>query len=211
MKRAPFNKRRRPPSREAKRIFYVFCEGGNTEPKYFAALQRATKNALVEIKTYKGAGVPKTLAGKAIALRKSLRGARRKNSFEGRDEVWAIFDRDDHEGYYEAIALCNDAKVGVANSNPCFEVWLVLHNQDYHKPDGREDVYKLLKKLCPEYDTDSKTLDFDNLMPKIREAEKLAQKQLARRIEEGGNPLGPPYTLVFKLTTSIREASDSST
>ena len=36
--------------------------------------------------------------------------------------------------------------------NPCFELWLILHERDYDRPDHRDAVQRELKKLLPEYD-----------------------------------------------------------
>lgn len=207
MRHKPFDRRRRRHVREPRRIYYLFCEGQNTEPGYFGALRRTVRDALIEIQSFGGSGEPKAISEAAIAHNKSLK-RQSKNSFEGRDEVWAVFDRDDHDHYYDAAESCRNNGVSVANSNPCFEVWLILHVAEYHKPDGRAEVFKLLEKLRPDYDSTKKTLDFDDLIKTIDTAEQRGEILLRCRTEEcGGNRLGPPYTMVFELTRSIRAAA----
>ncbi|WP_433431968.1 RloB family protein [Nonomuraea sp. CA-141351] len=44
-----------------------------------------------------------------------------------REQVWAFFDRDTHEQVAESYARAEAAGVHVAFSNPCFELWLLLH------------------------------------------------------------------------------------
>ncbi|KAB8183256.1 hypothetical protein FH608_049290 [Nonomuraea phyllanthi] len=44
-----------------------------------------------------------------------------------REQVWAFFDRDDHDLVEESYARAKAAGVKVAYSNPCFELWLLLH------------------------------------------------------------------------------------
>ena len=87
--------KRRRPIREPKRRFIVFCEGKNTEPAYFRALQRVYRDALVEIEMIGGVGVPYTIATAAKAKAQKLglvrRSRRALNSFEERDEVWTRF------------------------------------------------------------------------------------------------------------------------
>ena len=43
------------------------------------------------------------------------------------DEVWCIFDRDDHHRFDEATRVAKKAGIRTAISNPCFELWLILH------------------------------------------------------------------------------------
>ena len=132
--------KRRRPRREPKRRFFIFCEGAKTEPACFAAIRRAHGNALIEIKTQGGAGVAFTLASAAADRARELTRARRRNSFEEGDSVWAVFDHDEHPRLNEALDICRRARVGIARSNPCFELWLILHEQDYDRPDDRHRV-----------------------------------------------------------------------
>jgi hypothetical protein len=106
--------------REPKKLFIIYCEGRRTEPTYFAALKRACANALIEVETVPNAGVPYTLARSAVGRARELDLSRRSrkvlNSFEQGDEVWAVFDRDEHPRYREAIGLCED--VGLRSGAP---------------------------------------------------------------------------------------------
>lgn len=205
--------KRRRPQREPKRRFIVFCEGEKTEPAYFDAFRRTFPNALIEMETVAPAGVAYTVAKAAAERAKTLGlspGSRKKkNSFEENDAVWAIFDRDEHPRYEEAIDICRRAKIGIGRSNPCFEVWLILHEADYNKSDGRDGVQAHLKKLRPEYDkTGAKTPDCADLVKRVGDAEQRAERQLARRAKEG-SAYDPPSTTVFHLTRAIRAAAES--
>ena len=68
---------------------------------------------------------------------------RKKDSFEERDEVWAVFDRDEHPRFDDAVKLCEKHGVRVGRSDPCFELWLILHEQEYDKYDNRRQVQRL--------------------------------------------------------------------
>jgi hypothetical protein len=101
-----------------------------------------------------------------------------------------------------------DRPYGVARSNPCFEIWLILHETDFHRPDGRHAVMARLQSLCPEYDAaKGKRPDCLRLIARIGDADSQAERQLAARADEG-NPYGPPSTTVFKLTRAIRHAAE---
>lgn len=204
--------RRRPARREPRRRFVLLCEGASTEPAYFAALRRACAgNALIVVEIVPKVGVPYTIAEAAVARARELglSGRRRRalDSFEEGDEVWAVFDRDAHPRYAEAVRLCEDKGVRVARSNPCFEVWLILHEADYDRPDDRHRVQAHLRTLRPEYEpAGGKLPDCAALMARIEAAEARAERQLARR-EEQGAPFGPPSTTVGRLTRAVRAAA----
>jgi hypothetical protein len=198
--------------REPRRRIIIYCEGRKTEPAYFKALERRFRDARIEIETIT-AGVPMSVAEQAVARAKTeglAKGGRRKpkNSFEEHDQVWAAFDVDEHPNFNEAVSLCLSRGVGVCRSNPCFEVWLILHQEDYHSPDDRHRICTRLKTLRPEYDPNgSKTCDFDEMIARVETADARAAAQLARRKEEGA-PFGRPSTTAGELTAAIRAAAE---
>ncbi len=202
---------RRRPRRKPKVRFYLFCEGRNTEPAYFSAIKKIWTGALVSIKCDPGIGVPITVAEKAVEFAKkeglAPRSRRRKNSFEKRDRVWAVFDRDDHDRFDGAVRLCEDNGVAVARSNPCFEVWLILHEQDFNRPDDRHQVQRELQRLRPEYGRlGAKVPDCEELVVRVKDAEERGEA-LCRLREDEMDPHGRPSTTVGELTNAIREAN----
>jgi hypothetical protein len=72
------------------------------------------------------------------------------------DEVWCVTDVDHYEReggkVTAALALAGD-DIRLAISNPCFELWLLLHHEDCatHCADCRE-VHARLRKHLPQYD-----------------------------------------------------------
>lgn len=202
--------RRRRPQREPKRRFILYCEGMNTEPGYFRAIQRTCSSAFISVEPHGGIGVPMTIAKAAVARAESEgltpRSRRRKHSFEKQDQVWAVFDRDEHPEFQPAVLMCEHSGVRVARSNPCFELWLILHDRDYNRPNHRRQVQADLKALRPEYDPKrAKTPDCDELVRRVENAEQRATAQLRAR-ELDGSPYGNPSTTVGTLTRTIREA-----
>ncbi len=205
--------RRSRPSREPKVRFVLFCEGKNTEPAYFTALRKYCSNALVSLEIHGGIGVPFTIAEKAVECARGLYRARGRrpgrDSFEKNDQIWAIFDHDSHPRYEEAVNLCEQHRVQVARSNPCFELWLILHECNYGQPNDSKKVQTKLKTLRPEYDPNSgKMPDCDDLVRRVCDAERRAEAQLRHR-ELGDDPHGNPSTTVGRLTQAIRAASQS--
>lgn len=129
----PASLRRRSGFRTPKRTFVVFCEGERTEPEYIFALKQEPSVrdiAAVDIRLNKetAGSVPMTLVQAAIDHR------RRVDEEEGEvDEIWCIFDVEwprNHPELPRAITMAKAARVNLAISNPCFELWLALHFQD---------------------------------------------------------------------------------
>ena len=123
------------------------------------------------------------------------------------DEVWAVFDRDEHPRFDEAIDTCSGSSVRVARSNPCFEVWLILHFVAYNRPDGRHEVQKHLEILHSAYKSGgSKSVNCSLLIASLSDAEARSARQLQRR-EEEGQAFSAPSTTVHELVASIRRAA----
>ena len=203
--------RRKEELRVPKRKFVIFCEGANTEPRYFDALRRQFKGAIIDVEIVGGAGVPATIAASASAAMAAAHRTKRrsKQSFDKNDEVWAVFDEDAHPGVPQALQQCRNAGVGIAYSNPCFELWLILHREPFDRPDDRHQVQKHLQGLCPEYDRNAgKSPDCVTLVKAVEQAEVLADAQQARRIAEGA-PSSAPSTTVQDLTRALRAAHAS--
>jgi hypothetical protein len=52
------------------------------------------------------------------------------------DEVWCVFDVDEHPKLAEARDQANANGIQLAVSNPCFELWLLLHFQEHRAHAG---------------------------------------------------------------------------
>ena len=200
--------KRRKDERAPRRLFTLFCEGKKTEPDYFKALGRTLDYDRVQLKPVPGVGVPITIAEIAVKWASDVGLTRAKSKsrdpYSSKDQVWAVFDRDEHPRFDAAVALCEQHGVDVARSNPCFEIWLILHHEDCHAPLTRQAAQRRLEKLCPEYDRNgAKTVDCVKLVQRIDHAEARARTHLASRAGEG-NPFGASSTTVHVLTKAIR-------
>jgi RloB-like protein len=193
--------RRRRATRELKARMILVCEGRNTEPEYFRAIKRFYAKRSLEIVTVRAAGVPMTLAKKAKEEVKSL-----KNSIGTKgDVVCAIFDRDEHPKFEEAIAFCQRNGILVGYTNPCFELWLVWHFENYGSTCHRHDVQRRFATLAPEYNpATTKTADFSKLMGRIDDAVTRSQHHFEARENEGAL-YGAPSSLMHKIIERIKD------
>jgi hypothetical protein len=197
---------RREAFKEPKRTFFIFSEGKNTEPEYLRAIHNLYPKAIIAIEVEPAAGAPQTIERKAIAKKKEISERAEEDSFSKNDQVWAVFDRDEHDKYLQSVNNCESNGIGVARSNPCFELWLILHEGDYDKACTRQQVQVDLGKVRKEYNRKSGKLpDCKEMVARVEAAEKRAAKQIQRR-EADGNPHGAPSTTFGELTKAIREA-----
>ena len=121
--------RRRPPRIDERKRFVIFCEGEVTEPGYLKALERlhGVQNIAV-LDIYESGGTPRTLVERAKKTKTEA-----GHPAAGDTEYWCVFDVEapkPHPGLRDAVVIARDNGIRVAISNPCFELWLVLHYTD---------------------------------------------------------------------------------
>jgi len=120
------------PFREPRPTILVVTEGEVTEPEYLHGLQRACRNPRVTIKVADQHGVPATLVriAKQEKQEAEARAERERDENLAYDSVWCIFDIDDHPAIGETKEMARDNGIRLAISNPCIELWLLLHFRD---------------------------------------------------------------------------------
>ncbi len=120
--------RRRPAEKKERATVHVFLEGEATEHEYVYALSREPEFRDVVHVVYEREGaVPKTLIDAACQTKS--RAALETDSY------WCVFDVESpadkqHPGLRESVGKAHDNGIKVAMSNPCFELWLILHHQN---------------------------------------------------------------------------------
>src|SRR6202165_1126853 len=193
--------RRRRPQLEPRRRILIVCEGRRTEPEYFQAL-RVKLRAVVEVQIEPGGPDPKILVERAVARKRDTdREARlQRDRFLRYDEIWCVFDTDEHPKLADARQQAQAHGIELAISNPCFELWALLHFQDQSAFLERHVAVTRLKKHLPHY---KKVLPFEVLHPKYPAAVLRAQ-ELDRRCQDAGRPGNNPSTGVYRLTESMR-------
>lgn len=109
----------------------VFTEGKKTEVDYIKHWQRKFRHRITVIvgDRKKDHGVPLTLVDKAIREKK-YDGRQSKSTNRTTDiEYWCVFDVDTHPNLRQAVQKAEANGIRVAVSNPCIELWFLLHFQ----------------------------------------------------------------------------------
>lgn len=196
---------RRPPTKKPKPRIEIFCEGSNTEPQYFRGLASVYGNSLVKLEIHDKQGVPNSVVDAARLKFDALtKNAKKSNdSFDKEFQVWAVFDVDTHPRVADAKQNAKSKGVHLACSNPCFEIWLLFHLEDCHKPYDGRDLQRYLTTKLPSYDPKgSKSISFSELSDGVAIAIERAAHGLAERLKEG-HPEGNPSTTVGSLAQVI--------
>lgn len=132
------------------------------------------------------------------------------------ERIFAVFDRDDHLGYFDALDRAKSLDKKLRNDNrepvsfeaipsiPSFELWLLLHFEDIRSPLHRTEVIKRLKHHIPNYEKGRRDI-FAITRPLLDTAHKhalgLAQRSNASVDTE-------PYTAITYLVSLLTKLRD---
>lgn len=195
--------RRRPPRLQPRKRLLILCEGKITEPNYLNALRHAHRNRLIDVEVVPDCGVPKTVVEYAVERKKAAyREARRySDQYRAYDEVWCVIDVDEHPRLAEAKQQARDNGIELAISNPCFELWILLHFQDQFAEQNRAVIQHACRAHMPDY---NKHVNYEALQSRYEDAVSRAQR-LELWQTERQNSGGNPSTKVHLLTETIRQ------
>jgi RloB-like protein len=199
---APSGPVRRPyRPKERKRRFLIYCEGEKTEPSYFDGLARFLRSPLIHIEIGEQQADPKGLVELAIAHREQAKKAARKQADDNLlfNEVWCVFDVDQHARLPDAIQKAAASSIDLAVSNPCFELWLLIHFREQWAYITGSAAQSAVRRFIRGY---GKIVDYSLLVGKGDVAISRAQK-LALRAEEADDKIGNPSTGVWRLVSEL--------
>ena len=193
----------------------IVSEGSKTEPNYFREIRSAYRlhTANVEVRPSERGTAPIQVVQYARELFEI--GDRYRNiqprAFE---QVYAVFDRDDHASYFDALRLAesldgklrNDAKQVVRfkaiASVPCFELWLLLHYEDIQAPLHRDEVLRRLRQYLPKYEKgtgNAFAMTRDQLGFALRRAELLVARSAVDATYESYTAIGSLVKLLISF------------
>jgi hypothetical protein len=179
----------------------VVCEG-TTEQEYIDELSRHIGNPSVQIRFCRDRGSP----DKIIELAQHEIRDQAANRNPRFDEVWCVFDRDSHDYFNGAIQTAIDRGYKLAVSNPCIELWLLVHHRQSPGQRHRDDVHDMLKRHDKGY---KKHVRFERYVNGIPSAVQIAHRMEVIANEDGERPFGNPSTSFYKLLISIASRAGS--
>jgi hypothetical protein len=196
---------RRTPFRDPRPVILIVCEGERTEKEYFEGFARARRNQAVRIKIARDHGVPRSLVEIAKTYKREAEAAAKKQGdpYLAYDAVWCVFDVDEHPRIPDVRQMARDNGIELAISNPCFELWLLLHFRASPGMQHRDKVRGMVSGYVAGYDKGVEFAQYSAGYPQaVRRAE-----QLDKKAEEEDDAGRNPTTGVYRLTRDI-ERSD---
>jgi len=125
----------------------VFVEGERTEEDYIRHWHRANRFN-VNVRLHPQRGMPRTLVETAAAEKRQAEREEKRGRGRAYDEVWCVFDVDDHPRLHEVEPMARDNGIHLAVSNPCIELWFMLHFRDQtayiHRADAQRAAAECL-------------------------------------------------------------------
>ncbi|WP_328813588.1 RloB family protein [Rhodococcus sp. NBC_00297] len=188
-----------------KKRVMVVCEGEKSEPNYLTLIHPKVKNSIIDLVLVdERATSPRELVDRAChELDVSTRTAKRTRDPNSRiDEIWCVFDVDEHLYLKESRQRAEDKGIKTAVSNPCLEVWLLMH---FATPGGfldRKEALRKLKDNMPGYEKN--IVDIEPLIGKFDEAKKHAEFLEAKHLrDETPFPQDNPSSNIWELVDSL--------
>lgn len=172
-------------AREQRWTVLILSNGERSEVDYFNGIRsaRLASPGKVMIVKFRN-GSPTDTVRSAAELR----------DYSEYDEAWAVCDVDTFDVGL-AIELSSTTGVRLALSQPCFEVWLILHKSDNCPGFNNADqASRALRKHLPNWNKSA--LDFKQFIGNI-----LTAVERARKL--GEPPEANPSTAVWKLIVSL--------
>lgn len=189
-------------SSAARREILVSTEGAKTEDGYLLPWHRAYRDAvLLEIDPFHG--VPQSLVERAVETKKAEARDQRRGRGRAHDEIWCVFDINSHPKIPEAVRLAEAHGIGLAISNPCIELWFMLHFQDQTAYLNRHEAQSAAAALlgCGKVLTRAA---MDLLYEGYDDARDRAQRLDAKHHGDGSPPGSNPSSSVWSLIEAIR-------
>lgn len=198
------------------KLIIIAAEGEFTEKIYFEALRKHARNSRVHIKILERDEENRHNSSPEYVLGQ-LTQYKLENPIEQDDELWLVIDKDKWTAKsIRAVAqrCAQDSSFHLALSNPCFELWLILHIIDASLESDEEKV-KMLKNRKEKKNADpylkrklrallgcysESNYDADQLVVQIAEAITRAETLDKNKKARWPQGLG---THVYKLAKSI--------
>lgn len=199
MRRQPSSGRNPRKSRAAKEQrarTLIVCGAQQTEPNYFKEYL-SHKNVHKSLFRIEGLGVtPGRLVKYAAEIQRQ-----ELQQGEKFDHIFCVFDKDDFDCFFNAVAASTSKGYVPITSTPCFEYWFLLHLKQSDAPIGPtgnktsgQKCESMLRELLPAYAKNDK-----GVFVKISDGHVSAMEYSSRKFDtglHGNNPSSNVHELI---------------
>ncbi len=207
-------KRRQEHLEKREHRYYIFCEGQQTEPNYFAGFKKLIEDnpiyrdmVLIEIEPCQAETM------RVIGMAEEYV---RKNKIK-KGQIWCVYDKDSFpaerfNGVVERANTLNkqnpDVQYHTAWSNECIEFWFLLHFNYYTSNNHRSEYIEFLNTKFKQLGLEKYEKNMGNIFEILMEygKPKLAIRYAKRIIEEGQGKTPTeiaPGTKVYELVEEL--------
>ena len=124
-------------------LFVIASEGVVTEPDYFNGLKVRWQSPRIHVEVLTRSEVEQSSPEHVL---RTLNEFARSYRFRAGDQLWLVIDRDSWKPRTIASVAreCENRNYKLAVSNPCFELWLLLHFEDVpnQSPERRQELFR---------------------------------------------------------------------
>lgn len=188
--------------------------GEETERQYFTYVRKELAATGMAIKVISEGAAPNELLDIAIAMKDEDRREARRNSDRGNvyDRVWVVTDVDNFPQIPSVRQKAVIEGIDIIVSNPCFELFLVLHSQTYNRNCSPTAIQSVAKRLGLTTGRNNKDIVEKALVGKFQHAEGLSQAIRQMHVSNGNsfphdNPSSEVDLLVRELINSAQRSS----
>ena len=188
-----------------RRNVWIVCEGKKTELRYFNSLksQEDIRKANVDVKAVHGDCTnPMNIVNHAID-NLALWGV----DFGHGDGVWCVFDVDTREDQelQDSHSRAEANQINVALSNPCIELWFLIHFEDQRAGLERDQAASRYRVYQPGYDKEVDPKLLKPHLPLAIDRAKFLNEMHNRAGRSFLNTEGNPSSQVFRIFEFIQE------
>lgn len=138
-------------TRNERETVIIACEDSVSAPLYFNAIfgdlkeNHAIASSSLVIAKHGGSTHPSAILNDLL----------KHKGYQDFDHKWIVIDRDEErtnggghplEDFNNAIIKANNKNIKVAYSNPCFEIWYLLHFEYRNTPIDRDELNSILER-----------------------------------------------------------------
>ena len=187
------------------RLIVIASEGKDTERIYFKALAKEYTNPRVHVHILERSVDEQNNSSPEHVL-KQLNDYKSQYELEADDELWLVVDKDRWtEAMISRVATecLQEVAMHMALSNPCFEIWLLLHVKDQKSSISSDAVINELKRSVHVWKSYSKSTFTETQKAFLNLNTEVAIAR-AKELPEFENPSTGVYKLIEMLKKDVR-------
>lgn len=173
---------RKSKQKEIRPAFYVFCEG-ETEEAYISFLKKKYRIPIEIITNISGNCISKKMIDNYV----------NKKTRHEKDKIFLMYDLDIPEVSKKLFSIENENTI-LLGTNPCFELWYILHWKNQNAFISSVECIEKLKKFCPNYE---KGKINNKLREKLNDSKNA--KERALKMKNYQNPSTTVYVFIEEL------------